>query len=179
MKRWTVVLTLALAFASSAHADDASRLAKTRELFVVMRMQRTIQQTMDIMLKQIHQMTESMPGAGQLTPEQKKLTEEFQQKVEALVLSQLGWKAVEPAYVELYAKTFSEEEIDGLLAFYKSTVGQTLLEKTPELTTEAGAISQARMIKLQPQMNELMLDFMKRLKATTTAPKPAPSTHAN
>lgn len=163
-----------------AHADEASRKVKTRELFVLMHLDQTMAQTMEMVMKQVGQMTQSMPGMDRLTPEQSKLMEEFQKQVETMITSEMGWKAIEPDFVDLYARNFTEEEIDGILAFYKSPVGQALVNKTPELTTQAGQITQARMVKLQPKINAMMEDFMKRLMATTTPPKKtAPATRKN
>ena len=183
MKRWIVVLVMLLAVARVARADEASKRAKVQDLFVTMHMDRTMEQMMDLIMKQVHQMTGAMPGANQMTSEQKKLMDDFQKRAEVMVNDSMGWKALEPEYVTLYTSTFSEEEIDGLLTFYKSPVGQTFLDKTPELTTKAGAIAQEKMLALQPKMNAMLEDMMKQVMATMPAkPKPAaakkPASHS-
>jgi hypothetical protein len=176
MKRWIVVLVMLLAVAPAMRADEVSKRAKVQDLFVTMHMDRTMAQMMDLVMKQVHQMTGAMPGADQMTAEQKKLIDDFQKRVEVMVTDSMGWKALEPEYVTLYANTFSEEEIDGLLAFYKSPVGQTFLDKTPELTTKGGAIAQAKMAEVQPKLNAMLEDMMKQIMATMPPPsKPAPA----
>jgi len=174
MKRWMVVLVMLLAVAPMARADEASKRAKVQDLFVTMHMDRTMGQLMDMVMKQTRQVVNGMPGADQMTAEQKKVLDDFQKRVEVMVTDSLGWKALEPEYVTLYASTFSEEEIDGLLAFYKSPVGQVFLDKTPELTQKSGVIAQAKMAELQPKMRAMMEDLMKQITATLPAkPKPA------
>jgi hypothetical protein len=173
MKRWIVVLVMLLAIAPGARADEASKRAKVQDLFVTMHMDRTMAQLMDMVMKQVQQVTGSMPGADKITPEQKKILDDFQKRVDDMVSGSLGWKALEPEYVTLYSNTFSEEEIDGLLTFYKSPVGQVLLDKTPELTTQGGVIAQAKMAALQPKMNAMLEDMMKQLTTTMPASKPA------
>ena len=177
MRRWiaVVVVVMALAGGVKAHADDASRKAKAQELFVTLRMDRTMGQLMDTIVKQVNQMTQSMPGANLMTESDKRQLAEFQQRVAALVEKSMGWKELEPDIVELYANTYSEEELDGLLAFYKSPLGQTMLDKTPELMTKSTEITQRKMREVQPELNKMLEDFMKQYMSEHAKPATKPS----
>lgn len=74
-------------------------------------------------------------------------------------------------------------------AFYKGPIGQKLLEKTPELTQRSLQVTQAKLVDLQPRLQELMANFVRDYVATAKPPargsqgsKPAaaaktPSTH--
>lgn len=73
--------------------------------------------------------------------------------------------------MQLYAKTYSETKIDGILAFYKSPAGQAMLARTPELTTGSMQIVQARMVDIQPKLKVMQDEFMKQLMATLPAKK--------
>ena len=77
--------------------------------------------------------------------------------------------------VTLYVSTYSEPEIDGILAFYKSPAGTAMLAKTPELATRSLAISQDRMKVLQPELQDLARQLGEKLQA---AGKPETSTPA-
>jgi hypothetical protein len=90
--------------------------------------------------------------------------------------TQLGWNVMEPEYIKLYADTFTDEELDGIIAFYKSPAGISLIEKTPELTKQASALVQAKMVILQPQMKQLLEDFVK---SQTAAPSPSSTPQGN
>jgi hypothetical protein len=144
-----------------ARADDASKKAKVEELFATMHMERMMSQIMDAVMAQVKQMTQTMPGSEQLTDAQKKMIGKYQDKAIALTTDVVGWKALEPQYVTLYASTYSEEEIDGILTFYKSPAGQAMLDKTPELTTGSMQIVQSRMVDLQPKLKALMEEMTK------------------
>ena len=165
MRRWVAVAVVVMALAGGvqAHADEASKKAKAQELFLTVRMDRTMGQLMDTIMKQVSQMTQSMPGTKQMTESDKRQLADFQQRVGALVEKTVGWKAMEPDFVELYASTYSEEELDGILAFYKSPVGQAMLDKTPELMTKGTEISQRRMREVQPELNKMLEDFIKQV----------------
>ena len=170
MKRWIAVLVVVLAVAPcGARADDASKQAKVKELFATMRMDHMLDQMMRSIQGEVKAMARETPGAEQMTPAQQKLTQDFMDKSMKVVNDSVGWAALEPAYVKLYATTYSEEEIDGILAFYKSPVGQTMLAKTPELSAGGMQIVHARMGDFQPKLQALQQEYMKELAATAPA----------
>jgi hypothetical protein len=174
MKRYVAVLLMVLAVGcSGARADEASKRAKAEELFTLLHMEQTMGALTTNVMKQVQMMTQAMPGADQATPEQKKIVADFQQRVLDLVNKRLGWKALEPDFITLYASTYTEQELDGIIAFYKSPVGQKMLDKTPELMTKSTEMTQQKMREVQPEFNQLIQDFMKQMAATT--PKPAPT----
>jgi hypothetical protein len=50
-------------------------------------------------------------------------------KLYALVATKYDWNKLEPAYEQIYVDLYTEQELDGILAFYKSPIGQALLSK--------------------------------------------------
>ena len=172
MRRLAVILVASLLLPVSAHADDASKRAKLEQLFNEMHMDRTLKQTMDAIEKSVVPMTQQM--FGQDVPEpMKKEVADFQKQLFDLIEDQMGWKGMEPAYIEIYARNFTEEQIDDLVAFYKTPTGQALIDKVPTITAEAVPIAQAKMATLQPQIQKLIQDFaakhveeIKRARAT-------------
>lgn len=52
------------------------------------------------------------------------------------------WDAIGPQMVELYARTFTEDELRDMVAFYKTPSGRKSLEKMPLLMQEGFRISQ-------------------------------------
>lgn len=168
------VAVLCLSVPGSHAQADAAKRAKVEQLFTVMRLDHTMDQIMTAIQQQTSAVLRSAPGYAQMTPQQKRISQQFQSKVMALATQSVGWKAMEPEMVTLYASTYSEQEIDGLLAFYKSPVGQTMLEKTPELTQKSMAIAQQRAGALQPRLQQLLVEFTKEYEAASPA-KPAGS----
>lgn len=172
MKRWIAVLVVVLAVAPcSARADEASKQAKVKELFATMHMDHMLDQMMSSIQKEVQTMTEHTQSAQSMTPEQKKLTQDFMDKAMKIVTDSVGWTVLEPDYVKLYASTYTEAEIDGILAFYKSSVGQAMLAKTPELSTGGMQIVRGRMASFQPKIQALQQDYVKQLAAADPAMK--------
>ncbi|HEX4154950.1 MAG TPA: DUF2059 domain-containing protein [Acidobacteriaceae bacterium] len=171
MKRWIVIMTVVCVCGCSfARADEVSRRAKAEELFVTMHMDQTMGQLMNAVMTQVQQMTQSVPGADRFTPEQRKEVADFQQRVADVTEKKLGWKAMEPDFITLYASTYTEEELDGILAFYKSPVGQSMLEKTPELMQKGMEIAQQRVKEIQPELNQMTEDFIEQMAAEAAKP---------
>ena len=180
MRRYVAALLMVLTVGCCcARADEASKRAKAEQLFMLLHMDTMMDQLMGGVRKQVQQITESMPGADTATPEQKKQITDFQQRVMDTVDQKIGWKALKPDFINLYASTYTEEELDGIVGFYKSPIGQKMIEKTPELTTKSTQITQQKMNELQPVLSQMVQDFMKQMAASMGKPaQTSPATQA-
>jgi hypothetical protein len=162
MKRCIAVLVVMMAVAPcGARADEAAKQAKVHELLMTMHMDHTVDSMMHSIAKQLFE----VPDANRMTPAQQKLTQDFQDRALTIVSDRVGWKAVEPDYVKLYMNTYSEQEINGILAFYKSPVGQAMLTKAPQLSAGVVQIVHTRMGDYQTKMQALQDDYMKQMTA--------------
>lgn len=161
MRRIAALLLLFLALPLTARADEASKRAKIQELFTVMRMEQTLQQVMDAMEKSVIPMTQQIFG-GNVPPTMKTQVADMQHQMFGLIEQEMGWKTMEPAYTEIYARNFTEEQIDDLIAFYKSPTGTAYLDRVPTLTTESMQAAQAKITALQPEIRQMIEDFTTR-----------------
>ncbi|TJZ73208.1 DUF2059 domain-containing protein [Chitiniphilus eburneus] len=55
---------------------------------------------------------------------------------------------LKPDYIKLYRDTFTQEEIDGLIAFYKTPAGQALVDKMPLVLQNISGILQSRLVPM-------------------------------
>ncbi len=173
MKRMGAVLVLLVVFmAVPARADDASKRAKVMEQFRVMHVDRMTEQITASVRKQMDLSMRSAGGAN-ITADQKQLIDGYEGRVMAVVRDTLSWKVVEPQMIDLYASTYSEGEIDGILAFYRGPVGQSMLAKTPELTEKSMAITNAKLVSLQPKISEMSQEFSRQFAAAQNTPAKA------
>lgn len=101
-------------------------------------------------------------------------------KLSALLKTQLSWSAMEPMYVDIYGKSFTQKEVDDMIAFYQSPSGQSMVAKMPAVMAQAMQIVQARMVALSPQLRQITEDTASQLKAyQASKPKPAAPAAAN
>ena len=61
----------------------------------------------------------------------------------------LDWNKLEPMYVRVYQKSFTQAEVDGMLAFYKTPAGQAVINKLP-------VVMQNTMTEMQTMMGPVM-----------------------
>jgi uncharacterized protein len=161
MRHKLVLLLLAVcSLPSFVRADDASKMAKIHEFFKVAKLDQLSTQTMERISDQVKSgMVQQMVGI-KLTAEQQQQADDMNDKVMKILSGALSWDSLEPEYAKIYADAYTEQQIDDLLAFYKSPTGQVMVEKTPILIQEASAITRQHMATAMPQIQQLLKDYM-------------------
>lgn len=167
MRRILIALTLAaVALPSLAHADDASKKAKVEQILLITKSDKTFNMMVENGMKQGEQAAMTLFGdSSKMTAKDKEIFSRFETKLLATFKAESGWETMKPELVDLYAKTYTEEQIDGILAFYKSPAGQAMIEKTPEIITQSSAIAQGHFQQMQPKLQALFQEFKKEVDA--------------
>lgn len=91
-----------------------------------------------------------------LTAEQQKAIELAPAKIARAMESEFNWQNLKPIYVTIYRESFTQEEVDGMVAFYKTPVGQSTIKKMPIVMQKSMLMTQARMQTLLPKMEAAM-----------------------
>jgi uncharacterized protein len=140
---------------SLASAQGLSKEAKIERLLDVTNGQATMNQVFE-------QMKAAMAPAipANATPEQRAKAQELQSKILDLMKSQMSWEKVRPAYAKAYSETFSEEEINGILAFYESPAGRAMQAKMPMFISKVMALAQAQASELMPEIQRITRDSL-------------------
>ncbi len=160
-----VAASLAFAGAMPLHADAVSKRAKIEELFKLIQIERTIDQISVQQVAQAKSVMKTMAPNGSVTPDQQKDLDAFLDKVVGITREAVNWQKLEPQFVDLYMNTYSEEEVDGIVAFYRSPAGQVMVAKQPELLSKSQAISQAQLAAIQPKLREAVMEFAQQMAA--------------
>jgi hypothetical protein len=82
----------------------------------------------------------------------------------AIMKEEINPEALEPTYIEIYQKTLTQQEVDGMLAFYKTDAGKALVTKMPIIMRQASEIMMQRMQKIFPKLQQAQEEMMRRLK---------------
>ena len=98
----------------------------------------------------------------------------FEERVFAMLSQRLDWGKMKGQFEQVYADTFSLDELSGMAAFYRSPAGQAYINKTPSLMAKFSAIGQQQMVGAGPEINKMMTDFMADLKKRSEASHPSP-----
>ncbi len=122
--RWIAVAVIGLvlaAMAPTAHADDPRGLALAREVVETAHVGDTMIKLMPTFIGQMRQL---LSQQGAVDPKQVDLfLAKFQQRFNDGIPNFIDLVA------QVYARDFSDEDLQNLLAFYRSPTGQHLLEK--------------------------------------------------
>jgi hypothetical protein len=112
-----------------------------------------------------------------LTADEQATLDKQQAKMSDILKEELSWDKVKDQYVQAYREMFSQEEIDGLIAFYQTPVGQSLMNKQPELANRTMAILQQRMAPVMQRIQKMSEEAALELKKTTVKNLPGPGTN--
>lgn len=160
MKKSVCVAVLLLCACRVSFADEASKRAKIHELFLAMHMDKSMEMIMDQAADQGAKGAMSMFPQVHLTAEQQKVLDDGIAQIRSITHEGLAWQKLEPGITDVYAESYSEPTIDGLLAFYKSPAGQEMVAKQGEVMTKASTAVQKAAVDMQPQMQKVMQDMM-------------------
>ena len=164
MKTFLAAVVLLLAAPAFSQAQPASE-ASIRELLAMTNSKAILEQAygqIDGMMEKA--MSDAMGGQPR-SPEQEKLLAEFRSKIVAAMTEQLSWEFLEPAYLKLYGSTFSQSEVDGMNAFYRSDAGKAVIGKMPQLMTAIMQMVMERMQAVMPKVQAIKDEYVEKLKA--------------
>ena len=151
------IVICALVLAPMACADEAAKTAKIEQLLTLMNVAQQQKEMMAQMSQMVTaQIKQQIAQQGKVSQAEMAKMEDRQKRLFALIGEKTSWENMEPVYVKAYADTFSEGEIDGIVAFYKTPVGKAMIVKQPSLNTKIMASLQAQMADLMPQVEEIM-----------------------
>jgi uncharacterized protein len=153
---------LAVAFMACLSATPTAQAAPPTEaqidaLMDTMDMRRLL----DDMFVQLDAMGENM-GQQMLgenaTPEQRESLRRIIARQQASTRKAMSWDTLGPIYRRVYAKLFTAEEVQAMIAFYGSESGRSIMHKMPQAM-------QLSMEEMQPIMQTLIADMQKTLEA--------------
>ena len=99
-----------------------------------------------------------------VTPKQQKILDNMQSKVITLLKQEYNWDYLEPLYIRIYRESFTQEEINGMLAFYKTPTGRALIKKMPVVMQKSMTEMQKRMVPLMEKLHKIQQEALGELK---------------
>jgi uncharacterized protein len=172
--KFVATVVLALLASSAAFAEEAKPTEESiKQLFRAMHSSKLIDTYMTQIEGTVRASMQQALAGRQPNPQQQEIVDELGKKILSLVKVEVNWANLEPMMVELYRNAFTQREVDGMLAFYRSEVGQAAVSKLPGVTQQAMERMQARLRALTPKIVQLQRDAAAQVKAAGEVP-PAP-----
>jgi hypothetical protein len=164
------ILTLCAPLVSAADTPSPSPTSvptepSIRQLLEVAQAHKLVDSVM-AQMDSLLQQTIAQATKGQAIPEKvQKDIDQRRTEVLTLMKGLLDWKKLEPMYVRIYQKTFTQQEIDGMIAFYKTPAGQAVISKMPAAMQNTVDEMQQMMGPVMQKMQQLQRDVAAELKA--------------
>jgi len=99
-----------------------------------------------------------------LTPERQAVLDRMKAKMAAVINQSLNWDDLESMYVRTYRASLSQDELNGMLEFYKSPAGQAYVKKMPLIMQNIMAEMQGMLKTMQQKMAEIQKQALQELK---------------
>lgn len=95
------------------------------------------------------------------SPAQRLKIDEARSKLSAMVKEELSFEKTKDIYLQVYKDTFSQEEVNSIIAFYASPAGKSMVQKLPDAMQKGGTLMQQRLAPTMQRMQGMMQDVVK------------------
>ncbi|WP_338845004.1 DUF2059 domain-containing protein [Massilia sp. W12] len=150
-----LIVLLSFVFFSGAAMAEPAKAETVRELLKLSKVERML----DMVYGNLDQTMENLIQTGlkgqAMSEEDKKKTDQFRSKFIQIMKEELSWEKLEPLYTKIYQDVFTQEEMESLVAFYKTPGGQALIEKMPLTMQKSMSVMQERLPGLMVKIEAL------------------------
>ena len=129
-----------------------------------MRVDKTIAKSLNMIKQMQMNQLKNMKPPEELSKETSERIASMQEEIMDIMAEELEWDKLKEDYISIYADVFTKEELEGIIAFYKTPVGQKFVEKQPELMQRSMRITQKQMTTIMPKIQKAMQDLKQILK---------------
>lgn len=153
MKKTAVALVVVLLLftqAAIAATDKSHQLAE--ELLIL----NNVKAQIDVMYVQMNQMLMGQVDSANVPAEKH---QELKDITTSILFENMSWEKMKGEYIELYASTFTEDELAGIIEFSKSPLGKKLALKTPTLVQKSMMIGQQRAQSVIPRVQTAIQEY--------------------
>jgi uncharacterized protein len=159
MKKFLASTATAL-FAGAAFAAPATP-ASVETLITLSKADQVLDVVYAGLEQNIRQGMAAAVGDKPLTPPQQQALQAIPARLSEVIRTEMSWAALKPIFVQVYTETFDQDEVDGLIAFYQSPIGQRFVAKQGPLAQRSGAATQQLLISAMPRIQATMEGALK------------------
>lgn len=135
-------------------ADSTPSEASIKQLLELTQAHKLIDSTIAQMDGFMKQMMQQATQGQKVSPQIQKDIDKRQSEAMATMKELLDWNKLEPMYVRVYQKSLTQQDVDGMIAFYKTTSGQAVISKMPVIMQNTFGEMQQMMAPLMQRMRQ-------------------------
>lgn len=157
MKLIGLIAVLALSPVNSSWAAEDRQLAE--ELVRLMKVQEIYEQATPQMNAMLSNLLNSMEVPEDIRSEFMAFHEGQMERISEAT----SWPKVKDKYIDIYFDLFDTQELEGMIEFYSSPVGRSVIDKTPRLNARMMYLSQEQVMEMLPQIQADTQRFLEQL----------------
>lgn len=139
-------------------AEESNRNKLAGELLVVMQMEKRF----GGMQEQMQRLAEGQINSLGIAATEKEKMIQIKQITNNILFSEFSWAAMKGEFTNIYAETYTEEELKGIISFFKSSAGQAYVRKANELNVRLMEMSQNHAMQILPKIEKAVAEFKKK-----------------
>jgi hypothetical protein len=149
----------------SVATSDMPSEASIKQLLETAQVHKLIDSIMTQMDTLLQQTIKQTTQGRKVPPKIQKDIDKRQAEMMALLKEMLDWKKLEPMYTRIYQKSFTQQEVDGMIAFYQTPAGQAVINKMPLVMQNSMNETQEMMSPVIQKIQRMQQDVIAELKA--------------
>lgn len=153
-----------MAISIPAFAQPASK-ESVKELLKITKSEQFLGQMSQQINTMMHSSIEKITQGRKLTTKQELAVVNYTQELGKIMQEELTWAKLEPEMIKIYAEEFSQEEIDGMIKFYKTPVGQSTIDKMPIVMQKSMQVGYKQMNAITPKIMQAADKLAKDMQA--------------
>tara|TARA_Y100000780_G_scaffold187317_1_gene174254 strand:+ start:106 stop:609 length:504 start_codon:yes stop_codon:yes gene_type:complete len=111
-------------------------------------------------------MEQTMQGK-EISTEDRKVLDDMRAQMVTVLEEELGWAALEPMFIDVYQRSFSQSEVDAMLEFYNSDAGKAVVAKMPLVMQNTMGVMQQRMMSMAPRLQQIEAEAVAKLQGNS------------
>jgi uncharacterized protein len=156
----TAVALILLVLVPVADADEASKKVIVEDILQILKVDQMRKPLFDQMRSMMEQQFTQMGASEDMKP----ILKRYNDNLLNIIEETLDWHTLKDDIINIYSKTFTEVELKGMLAFYKSPVGQSVISKMPVVLQQSMLTMQKRMPMVQQKVMKLVEQLAEEIK---------------
>jgi hypothetical protein len=158
-----LLLSAAAVFAQKPQATPSD--ASVKQLLEITRVHQLLDDTMGQMDGMMKQMMQQATQGQPVAPDVQKQIDQKRSEMVAMMREVLDWNKLEPMYVRVYQKSFSQQEVTDLIGMYRTPAGQILLSKMPVVMQNTMGEMQQMIQPIMQRMQKAQQDVAAQIQA--------------
>lgn len=162
LKNYFYPIILSILFSSTAFAEAPSK-ASIQQLMQLLNAQAQYQQELQYSEQSYQEMMQQIIESQQqhLDEEKQKQFQQFTADMLEVLMKESQWEQIEPETIRIWQDIYTQDEINSMIHYYQTPLGQSILKKMPLASEKSNAV-------MQQKLDQFMPIFIEKLKQLST-----------